>query len=83
MSTRQGSASYTIVIGGVTAVLIGALMLTFVLFPFYNAFSDAPFMQADTAAGVMVVDYTLGMWRFWGGVLLLGLLSWIWVVTRQ
>ena len=83
MSTRQGSASYTIVIGGVTAVLVGALMLTFVLFPLYNSLSAAPFFEADTANGVMVVDYTLGMWRFWGGVLLLGLLSWVWVVTRQ
>jgi hypothetical protein len=83
MSTRQGSASYVIVIGGVTAVAVGALMLTFVMYPLFNAFSGSPLFTAETAYGATLITYTLGLWEFWGGILLIALIAWIWVVTRQ
>lgn len=83
MSTRQGSASYTIVIGALTGLFVGALMLTFVMFPLFNAFSEAPFFNAETADGAMVVTYTLGIWEFWGAIILIALLAWLWIRTRQ
>jgi hypothetical protein len=83
MSTRQGSASYTIVIGGIVAGLVGALTLTFVMFPMYNAFAPSPLFSAETSEGAMLVTYTLGIWEFWGGIILIAGVTWVWVVTRQ
>lgn len=83
MSTRQGSASYTIVIGGTLAVLVGALILTFVMYPLFNAFEGSALFSAQTTHGATLVTFMLGLWEFWGGILLLMLIAWIWVVTRQ
>lgn len=84
MSVReQGSSSYTIVIAGVTAMLVGAIMLTFVIFPMVNGFRGSALWSAETTEGATLLTYVGGIWEFWGGVLLLGFLSYIWVSTRQ
>lgn len=83
MSTRQGSASFTIVIAGVAAIVVGGMLLTFVLYPIMNAFIGAPFWSAETAAGSRVLTYTKGLWTFWGAIMLIATLSFIWVRTRQ
>lgn len=83
MSTRQGSASYGIVIAGVMAVVTGALVLTFVTYPMLTAFRGASFWSADTAGGARVLTYVGGMWEFTGGFMLIALLAFIWITTRQ
>lgn len=83
MSARQGSASFTIVIAGLTALVVGAMLLTFVLYPYMNAFVGSGFWNADTTAGLRVIRFTEGLWRFWGGIVLMAILSFIWVQTRQ
>lgn len=83
MSTRQGSASYGIVIAGVMAVVIGAIMLSFVTYPLLTAFRGASFWAAETADGARVLTYVGGVWEFTGGFLLIGLVSYIWITTRQ
>jgi hypothetical protein len=84
MSSRQGSASFTIVIGGLTALVTGAIVLTFIVYPIINAFMGAAFWgSAETTAGARVFTYTGGLWTFWGGVILIAILSWVWIQTRQ
>lgn len=83
MSTRQGSASFTIVIAGLTALIVGAMLLTFLFYPIISAFMGAGFWSAETAAGARVTTYVGGMWQFWGGIILLALLSFVWIRTRQ
>lgn len=85
MSTarRQGSAAWTIAIAGLMALIVGAILLTFVVFPVYNGFTEAAFWSAETAEGARLLTYVDGMWVFWGGILLIALLSYIWVNTRQ
>jgi len=82
-ASRQGSASYTVVIGALTALLVGAMMLTFVVFPVYNAFTASGMWAAETTAGVRVLTYVGGIWQFWPAILLFALVSFIWVRTRQ
>lgn len=82
MST-QGSASYTIVIGGVTAIIVGGMVLTLAFYPIATAFMDAAFWGAETTHGSRVVTYTAGIWTFWGAILLMSILSWVWIRTRQ
>jgi len=83
MSTRQGSASYTIVIAAIGAVLIGGFMLTFLMFPIFNSFTNAAFWSASTVPGARLVTMVGGLWEFWGGIILLGILSFLWVRTRR
>lgn len=83
MATRQGSASFTIVIAGVVSLIVGAMLLTFVLYPVMNAFIGAPFWSAETTAGSRVLTYTRGLWTFWGAIILMSILSFVWVRTRQ
>lgn len=83
-ASRQGSASFTIVLGGLTALVVGAIMLTFVLFPIANAFMDASFWgTASTAPGQRLTTTIGGVWTFWPAILLIGLAIWVWVTTRQ
>lgn len=83
MSARQGSASYTIVVGGITALVIGAIMLTFLVYPMANAFMDAAFWGSETTSGARVITYVGGAWTFSGGIVLIAIIMWIWVHTRQ
>lgn len=83
MSARQGSASFTIVIGGLSALLVGAMLLSFAFYPIVGGFMNAAFWDSQTTAGSRLVTYTGGIWVFWGGIILLAILSYIWVETRQ
>lgn len=83
MSTRQGSASFTIVLGAVTTFLVGGFLLTFVVYPFHNFMTAAAFWDAETAVAARVFGIVAGLWQFWGAIILLVLLSFIWVSTRQ
>lgn len=83
MAARQGSASFTIVLAGVTALVTWGILLTFLMYPIVNAFLDAAFWNAETVAGSRILTYTRGVWTFWGAILLMALLSFIWVRTRQ
>ncbi len=83
-ASRQGSASFTIVLGGLTALVVGAIMLTFVLFPIRNAFVDAAFWgSASTAPGQRITTTVGGLWVFWPAIILIAITIWIWVTTRQ
>lgn len=82
-ATRQGSSSFTIVIGAMAALIIGALMLTFLFFPIFNGFTSSAFWSADTSDGARLLMFTKGLWEFWGGIILLALVAFIWVRTRQ
>jgi len=82
-SPRQGSSAYTIVLAGLSAVIVGAVLLTFIVYPMTNAFTGSAMWSADTAAGARLLMSIGGIWEFWGGILLFSLLSFIWVRTRQ
>lgn len=85
MSTRQqGSASFTIVLGALTALLVGAMVLTFIFYPVVTPMLSSPlFGTMSTDAGVRVTTYVEGLWIFWGAIILIGILSFVWVRTRQ
>jgi len=80
---RQGSASFTIVIGAMAAVLVGAFMLTFVMYPMYDAFTNSAIWSAETSAGANLLLYVGGLWEFSGGIFAIAILSWLWIRTRQ
>ena len=81
--SRQGSASYTIAIGAMTAIIIGAIVLTIFLYPIINAFRGSGLWNADTAAGNRLLTYTGGIWEFWGAIILIAILAYVWIRTRQ
>lgn len=84
MAARQGSASFTIVLGALTALVVGAMVLTFIFYPVVTPMLESPlFGTMSTSAGVRVETYVEGLWVFWGAILLMGILSFIWVRTRQ
>jgi len=82
-ATRQGSSSFTIVLGALAALIVGALILTFLVYPIFNSFTTAAFWSADTAGGARMLMIIEGLWRFWGGIVLIALVTFIWVRTRQ
>jgi len=83
-AARQGSASFTIVIAGLTALIIGAMVLTFVFYPIVTPMLESPlFGTMTTTSGVRVTTYVRGLWVFWGAIILIGITSFIWVRTRQ
>ena len=81
--SQQGSASFVIVLGGVMSLIAGAMVLTLALYPIINAFRGSGLWGMDTMAGNRMLTYIGGVWEFWGAILLLGILSFIWVRTRQ
>lgn len=83
MSARQGSASFTIVLGSMAALLVGGIMLTFFVYPIVNGFTNAAFWDASTVAGSRLLTVTSGLWTFWGAIILMAILSFVWVKTRQ
>lgn len=83
MSARQGSASFTIVLGALTAIVVSAIILTFVFYPIVTAFMGSAMWSAETAAGSTILTYTGGLWEFWAAILLMAILSFVWVRTRQ
>ena len=80
---QQGSASFTIVLASLTAILVGAIMLSFVVYPIYNGFTASALFTADTAAGASFLEVVDGVWRFWGALILIAILSFVWINTRQ
>lgn len=83
MSARQGSASFTIVLGAVTTFLVGGFLLTFVVYPFHNFMTAAAFWEPKTAVAARVFGVVAGLWEFWGAIIMLVLLSFMWISTRQ
>ena len=83
MSAQQGSASFTIVLGGLAAILVGAIVLTFFVYPMVNAFTGSAIWSLDTTAGANLLTVLEGVWTFAGGFMLIAILSFIWVKTRQ
>lgn len=83
MSTRQGSASYTIVIAGMAFVIVGALALTAFFYPIVTALMESAFWSAETSSGANLITWVEGIWKFAGGIMLIALTAWVWIRTRQ
>jgi hypothetical protein len=84
MSARRGSAAFTIVLGGMTALVVGGMVITFVFHPVATALLNSPFFgMMTTSDGVRVTTYVEGAWIFTPGIILIAILSHIWVHTRQ
>lgn len=83
MSTRQGSASYTVVIAALAALLVGAIILTMLVYPIATAFLDAAFWSAETTHGATLLSVVGGLWKFSGAIMLIAILAFVWIRTRQ
>jgi len=79
----QRSAAFQIVIAAFMALIIGAMLSTFVLFPVYNAFTNAAFWSAQTAGGTRLLTYVGGVWQMFPALVLFAILTYVWVSTRQ
>ena len=82
-ASRQGSSSYVIVVAGLAFLVVGAMMLTFILFPMTNAFAGTAIFSADTGPVSDLVSVIAGLWKFWPFILLVVLTIYVWVETRQ
>lgn len=82
-ASRQGSSSFIIVIAGAAFILVGAMVLTFVMFPAINNFTPTALFAAETGPGGNLTGVVDGLWRLWPLVLLLALTVYVWVETRQ
>jgi len=83
MSVReQGSASWLIAILAVTAIGVGAFLLT-VLMPVQQAFRDSALWSAETSVGAGVFSMLGGMWSMFGLIIIIGITIFVWVHTRQ
>lgn len=80
---RRGSAAFVVVLGAVTAVIVGGFLLTFVVYPVTNAMTAAAFWSATTTPGANLVAAVSGVWTFWGALILIAILAYVWVNTRQ
>lgn len=80
---RRGSAAFVVVLGATTAILVGGFILTFVTYPVTNAFTDAAFWSASTTPGANLVAAVSGIWTFWGAPVLIAILAYVWINTRQ
>lgn len=81
--SRQGSASFTVVIGGLTAIVTGAIVLTFFVYPISDAFMNSALWSSETVHGARVTTYVGGFWAFWGAIIMIAILAYIWITTRQ
>lgn len=81
--SAQGSASYTIVIGAIAAIIVGAIVLTMLFYPIVVALMGAAFWSSQTSQGALLTTYVGGIWRFWGAIVLMAILSFVWIRTRQ
>ena len=82
--TQQGSASFTIVFGAAAALLVGAIGLTFFFYPIVDGFTaSSGLFEFETSTGDNVADVITGVWTFAGGIVLIAILSFVWVRTRQ
>lgn len=83
VARRQGSAAWVIVISAFMTLLVGAMLLTFVVFPVVNAFTASAFWSASTTDGARLLEWVNGVWVFSGAIILIAILSYVWVNTRQ
>ena len=83
MSTQQGSSSFTLAIGIIAAVITGAFMLTFTLFPLANAFMGSALWSSETSTAADLLGWLSGIWEFWGGIIAIAILMFVWIRTRQ
>lgn len=80
---RQGSAAYVVVVVAITAILVGAFLLTYVVYPVHNFFTASAFWSPESVAAARVFGVVSGLWEFWGAVILIMILAFVWVQTRQ
>ncbi|WP_066417030.1 hypothetical protein [Halorubrum aethiopicum] len=80
---RSGSAAYVIPIVALLSLLVGAMMLTFVVYPIYNGFTQSAAWSAQTEPGTRLLAVIAGIWEFWGAVILISILSYVWIRTRR
>jgi hypothetical protein len=81
---RQGSSAFTLVLAGLMAVFVGAMVLTFAVYPLITGFQDvALFNGFDTTAGTRVGTYVEGFFVFTGGFIMLAIIAFVWIRTRQ
>jgi hypothetical protein len=85
MSVRrqQGSSAWLIVIAGFMFLVFGAMLSTFIIFPLFNGFTGSAIWTATTTDGQRLLTYVSGLWQFAPAILLLALLAWVWVHSRQ
>ena len=86
MSVRQreqGSAAWLIVIAAFMALIIGAMLATFIVFPLFNGFTDSAIWAAETTDGRRLLTYVSGLWQFSPAVILIAILAFVWVHSRQ
>ena len=83
VQARPRSAAFAIVLTGMAALVVGAIVLTFVHFPIATAIMDSALFEVETASGTRLTTWIEGAWIFLPAIMLIGLSSWIWVVTRQ
>jgi hypothetical protein len=76
------SAAYIVSIVAVTAFISGALTLT-VVDPVVQTIMDSPQWSSSTAQGTDLLRWMADLWAFMSTAILIGLLSDIWVRTRQ
>jgi len=82
-ATQQGSAAWAITMAGVIALIAGAIVLTFFFQPLSAGFIESGLFDVQTSEGARLTGWIEGVWTFMGGILLIMMLSYIWVVTRQ
>lgn len=78
----RGSAAWVLPIVSVTAVLVGAILLT-VLDPVAQAAFSSSMYNSSTSAGQMTTGAMEDMWKYWPLFILLGIMFLVWVVTRR
>lgn len=80
---RQGSTAFTLVLGGVMAIVVGAIVGTFLVYPIINGFTGTELFAFETTSGARVGTFVDGMWRFTLGFVMLGIIAFVWIETRQ
>lgn len=80
---RQGSAAWVITIAAFMMLIVGALLTTFIVFPLYNGFTDSAIWAAETTDGQRLLTYVSGLWQFSPAVILIAILAFVWVHSRQ
>jgi len=80
---RQGSTAWVVVIAGFMFLIFGAILATFLLFPIHNGFVTSAFWTASTTDGQRLLTYVSGLWQFTPAIMLIALLAWVWVHSRQ
>lgn len=81
MATR-GSAAWVVTIVVIIGFIVGALVFS-VVDPVAQALFDSAIWSSDTADGQNLLSWLERSWAFAPAAVLLGLLTTVWVETRQ